>query len=101
MYKNFSLVATMPKLLHKNIVNSQCFSAQDEDKKSTAGDGQSTEDESSQDSKGESLETESKPQEAQGKADVDVPESKPEENPEKTDEAAGQPQSSQCPSVLP
>lgn len=50
------------------------FSVQDEDKKSTAGDGQSTEDESSQDSKGES-----QPDPAKGNADVDVPESKPED----------------------
>ena len=40
---------------------------QDEDKKSGAGDGQTTEDESSQDSKGESAEPE-----AQGSTDVDV-----------------------------
>lgn len=42
---------------------------QDEDKKSAAGDGQTTEDESSQDSKGESVAQ----AEAQGNMDVDQP----------------------------
>lgn len=46
--------------------------SQDEDKKSGAGDGQTTEDESSQDSKGES-QLPSEPAQAQGNADVDQP----------------------------
>lgn len=46
-----------------------CLFVQDEDKKSGAGDGQTTEDESSQDSKGESVGQ----AEAQGNMDVDQP----------------------------
>lgn len=63
------------------------FSVQDEDKKSGAGDGQTTEDESSQDSKGESQSTQGTegaqgtegsdtpavPDKTPGNADVDQP----------------------------
>lgn len=56
----------------RNILNLKIV-VQDEDKKSGAGDGHTTEDESSQDSKGES-----QPQAAEAEGNADV---KPEETP--------------------
>lgn len=60
------------------MIHNQYICVQDEDKKSAAGDGQTTEDESSQDSKGES-QVSVDPAPAQGNADVDQPDSKEED----------------------